>query len=73
MRPLRILHAASFGYRAKGVFLHGVATKLSNGWTRNGHYVVNFSARDIARWQGFGARWLGAFKALVEDPITMIV
>lgn len=60
MRPLRILHAASFGYRAKGVFLHGVATKLSNGWTRNGHYVVNFSARDIARWQGFGARWLGA-------------
>jgi hypothetical protein len=60
VRPLRILHAASFGYRAKGVFLHGVATKLSNGWTRSGHYVVNFSARDIARWQGFGNRWLGA-------------
>jgi hypothetical protein len=60
VRPLRILHAASFGYRAKGVFLHGVATKLSNGWTRNGHYVVNFSARDIARWQGFGNRWLGS-------------
>jgi Glycosyl transferases group 1 len=51
-RALRILHISNFGYKAKGVFGHGVPQKLSNGWTRSGHNVVNFSDRDVARWAG---------------------
>lgn len=58
-RRLRILHVAFFGLRAKGVFVHGVPAKLSSAWTRNGHNVFDFSARDVARWAGFGNRWIG--------------
>jgi len=51
-RAQRILHVSNFGYKAKGVFVHGVPQKLSNGWTRAGHNVINFSDRDVARWAG---------------------
>lgn len=63
-RSLRILHVGSFGFLARGSSLHGVGPKLSNGFARNGHYVFNFDARQIARgatW--FGSRKLGARRA----------
>ncbi|NWH09116.1 MAG: glycosyltransferase family 1 protein [Alphaproteobacteria bacterium] len=53
LRSRRILHIANFGYKAKGVYLHAMAAKFSNGWTRAGHNVIPFSDRDIARWAGF--------------------
>jgi hypothetical protein len=46
---MRIIHVSNFPLRAKGVFLHGVAYKISNGLIRNGHQVLNFSDRDMAR------------------------
>jgi hypothetical protein len=51
-RPRRIVHVGNFGYKATKLFLHGVASKLTNGWVRAGHHVINFSDRDIARWVG---------------------
>lgn len=60
-RPLRIVHAANFGYKPTKAYLHNTAVKISNGLVRNGHHTINFSVRDIARWSGpFGNRRLGA-------------
>jgi hypothetical protein len=74
-RPLRILHVANFGYKAKAVTLHSVAWKLTNGWTRSGHHVITYSDRDIARWAGlFGHRKWGiipANRTLVEVATNM--
>ncbi|MBM3487649.1 MAG: glycosyltransferase family 1 protein [Alphaproteobacteria bacterium] len=67
---IRIVHVGSFPLRAKGAFIHGVATKLTNGLIRNGHAVVNFSDRDVARASTLlGNRKFGAAqanKALIE-------
>jgi len=70
MRPQRIIHVSNFGYKAAKLYLHGVAPKLTNGWTRAGHHVINFSDRDVARWNSlFGHRKQGvgaANKALLD-------
>ncbi len=59
-RPLSIVHVGNFPFGLKPGFQHGVAVKLSNGLIRNGHLVLNFSDRDIARAVApFGARKLG--------------
>lgn len=44
-----IVHASSFTVGAKGAFQHNTAIKISNGLIRNGHLVLNFSERDVAR------------------------
>jgi hypothetical protein len=44
-----IVHAGSFTIGAKGGFQHNIAIKLSNGLIRNGHLVLNFADRDVAR------------------------
>lgn len=63
-KPLRIVHVANFGFKPVKVFLHGVAAKLSNGWTRAGHYVLPFSDRDISRWRTpLGLRSIGDARA----------
>ena len=63
-RPLRIVHAANFGFKPVKAFLHNTAIKLSNGMVRGGHHVVNFSVRDVARWSGlFGSRVHGSREA----------
>ena len=46
---LRIVHGCNFGLKPKGSFQHSVAHKISNGLIRNGHFVSNFSDRDVAR------------------------
>jgi hypothetical protein len=60
MKSRRILHVANFGFKPVKVYLHNTANKLSNGWIRAGHHVINFSDRDIARWNSFlGSRKFG--------------
>ncbi len=70
MRPLTIVHVSSFPFGLRPAFQHGVAVKLSNGLIRNGHLVLNFSDRDIARARSiFGSRKFGvrpANAALIE-------
>jgi hypothetical protein len=44
-----IVHVSSFTVGAKGGFQHNTAIKLSNGLVRNGHLVLNFGDRDVAR------------------------
>ncbi len=59
-RPLTIVHVGSFPFGLRMGFQHGVALKLSNGLTRLGHLVLNFSDRDVARAKSlFGSRKFG--------------
>jgi hypothetical protein len=56
MRPaLTIVHVGQFPFGLRAGFQHGVPVKLTNGLTRNGHLVLNFSDRDVAR----ALSWLG--------------
>ena len=58
--PLTVVHVGNFPFGLKPGFQHGVAVKLSNGLIRNGHLVLNFSDRDVARARSlFGNRKLG--------------
>jgi hypothetical protein len=57
---LTIVHVGQFPFGLRAGFHHGVAVKLSNGLIRNGHLVLNFSDRDIARARSLlGNRKLG--------------
>lgn len=63
-RSLRILHVTNFNYGMYGArFNASVAMKVSNGLTRNGHLVIPFSHRDVARYEApFRSKRLGAGK-----------
>ena len=45
----RIVHVGGFSLKPKGTFVNSAAWKISNGLIRNGHFVINFSDRDVAR------------------------
>jgi hypothetical protein len=51
---LVVVHVSSFptGIGRKSGFRHGVASKIGNGLTRNGHLVLPFADRDVARAAG---------------------
>ena len=70
MSPLTIVHVSSFPFGLRPAFQHSVGVKLSNGLIRNGHLVLNFSDRDIARARSIlGSRKFGtrpANTALIE-------
>ncbi|MEL6364356.1 MAG: hypothetical protein AAFR11_05910 [Pseudomonadota bacterium] len=57
---MRILHIANFSLRPKQAFFHNTERKLSNGFVRLGHSVLNVCDRDLVRLLGFGVRALGA-------------
>ena len=46
---MRILHISNFGDRHNGRLFWNHCFKISNGFIRNGHSVINFSDRDISR------------------------
>lgn len=50
---MKILHAGYFSLLPKPPGYFGIATKLSNGFIANGHSVLNFSDRDVARAVSF--------------------
>ena len=56
---MRIIHIANFSVRPKQAFFHNTERKLSNGFTRLGHAVLNVCDRDVVRALGFGTRFLG--------------
>jgi hypothetical protein len=60
---MRIIHVSAFPVSLKSQNCHAVAKKLSNGFTRNGHDVLDLSDRDMARAAGFGHRRFGVGSA----------
>lgn len=71
-RPLKIVHVGDFFFslKRKAPSQFSVGGKLSNGLIRNGHHVIDFSYRDVARAGSlFGSRNMGRhhlFRALKE-------
>ena len=62
-KPLRILHCAMFSVNKYGANYYSGHTRLSNGFIRNGHFVYNFSYRDVAREEApLGIKELGMKK-----------
>ena len=63
---MKVLHIGNFGYRSHGESFYNIDRKLSAGFTRNGHFVYEFSLRDMARMSNIfktkklGKRWAGA-------------
>lgn len=62
---MKIIHVGQFHLlKPKGAFVHSVAPKLSNGFIRNGHRVIDFSDRDMARASSlFSTRKMGVGSA----------
>ena len=46
---MKVLHVSNFGDRHNGRLFWNHCFKISNGFTRNGHNVYNFSDRDTSR------------------------
>lgn len=63
---MRILHIANFAYRKSGGHFYNSDRKISSGFVRNGHFVYEFSLRDLARMSTvfktkyLGTRWVCA-------------
>jgi len=49
MSSLRIVHCANFSESKNGAVYYAIDRKLSNGLIRNGHFVYDFSYREIAK------------------------
>lgn len=49
---MRIVVAGNFNERKAGANFYATVRKLANGFTRNGHMVIAFSDRDVAREHG---------------------
>lgn len=70
MDSLRIVHCANFSESKYGSVYYAIDRKLSNGFIRNGHFVYDFSYREIAKnatffkSKKFGAKKVNA--ALLE-------
>lgn len=63
---MKVLHIGNFGYRSHGDSFYNTDRKISAGFTRNGHFVYEFSLRDMARMsnifktKSLGKRWASA-------------
>src|ERR1700733_691233 len=60
---MKIVHVSNFTLRKDGANWYGIPYKLSNGFTRLGHYVFNFSDRDVANANPLRVRALGFGRA----------
>jgi len=50
--PMRIVLAGNYNEKRAGANFYATVRKLTNGFVRNGHLVMPFSDRDVAREQG---------------------
>ena len=60
---MRIVHASHFSIRDNGSNYYAIQYKLSSGLTRLGHFVFNYSDRDVANANIFRIRELGKGRA----------
>lgn len=49
MNPLKIVHCANFSESKYGAVYYAIDRKISNGLIRNGHFVYDFSYREVAK------------------------
>ncbi len=61
--PMKIVHASNFSLRENGANYYAMPYKLSSGLTRLGHFVFNYSDRDVANANLLRVRELGRGRA----------
>lgn len=68
--PMKIVIVGNYNEKKAGANFYATVRKLTNGFTRNGHHVMPFSDRDVAREEsGWGigrAGGRGANRRLIE-------
>ena len=69
---MKILHVANFSENKFGAALYSTDRKISNGLTRNGHYVYDFSYRDVARNLTIFRSSIIGRRAMVEAFLTAV-
>ncbi len=57
---MKVMHVSNFPVSKNGGFIFAIPFKLSNGFSRLGHFVYNFADRELADSYFLGARKLGA-------------
>lgn len=60
---MKIVHASNFSLRENGANYYAMPYKLSSGLTRLGHFVFNYSDRDVANANPLRIRALGRGRA----------
>ena len=76
MNSLKIVHCANFSDAKNGATFYATDRKITNGLTRNGHFVYDFSYRDIAKnstifkTKKFGRKKLN--DALIETVLQIV-
>ncbi|WP_374664685.1 glycosyltransferase [Acinetobacter sp.] len=72
---MKILHIANFGFNKQGAHFYCTDRKISAGLTENGHFVYDFSFRDMARMgtifktKKLGANWANKEVLKVVDNL----
>jgi glycosyltransferase involved in cell wall biosynthesis len=69
---LRILHCANFSESKYGQVFYSIDRKISNGLIRNGHFVYDFSYREIAKNLAFFKRKKLGAKKMNEKLIQTV-
>ncbi len=60
---MKVVHVSNFTLRRNGRNYYGIPYKLSDGFTRLGHFVFNYSDRDVANANLLRIRRLGHGRA----------
>lgn len=72
---MKILHIANFGFNKQGTHFYCTDRKISAGLIENGHFVYDFSFRDMARMgtifktKKLGANWAGKEVLKIVDNL----
>jgi glutaredoxin-related protein len=72
MKSLRVIHCANFSESKFGQVFYSIDRKITNGLIRNGHFVYDFSYREIARNSTFLKRKKIGAKKMNEKLIDTI-
>lgn len=72
MENLRVVHCANFSESKNGAVYYAIDRKISNGLIRNGHFVYDFSYREIAKNASFLKRKRIGAKKMNEKLIETI-
>ena len=72
MKSLRVVHCANFSESKFGQVFYSIDRKITNGLIRNGHFVYDFSYREIARNSTFLKRKKIGAKKMNEKLLDTI-
>ena len=67
MKSLKIVHCANFSESKLGQVFYSIDRKITNGLIRNGHFVYDFSYREVAK----NSTFLKRKKLIIKQNATV--